>query len=168
MYLSCFALPLHWLAPSIFGTLEALLVSQGSIKLKKAWNCAMFFLPHFFVDWTHFLGGIRLWIVFEFLGDFVFCIHNTLTHSWIGNSRAKKLFQNSIGKIFVSSLATSWSKNHYLFIQSSHELSSMNNNAHAMCTIKQRVFFHASKAFIFCIAFPVLPFLRGNHGMAWG
>ena len=33
------------------------------------------------------------------------------------------------------------------------------NNAHAMCTIKQR-FLYASKAFIFCIAFPVLPFLR--------
>ena len=83
-----------------------------------------------------------------------FCLLYTQhSDSWIGNSRAKKLFQNSIGKIFVSSLATSWSKNHYLFIQSSHELSSMNNNAHAMCTIKQRFFFMPVKLLFFVLHF---------------
>ena len=49
-----------------YSRLKKLEIAQCSIYLIYSWIELIF-------------GGIRLWIVFEFLGDFVFCIHNTLT-----------------------------------------------------------------------------------------
>ena len=132
---------------------------RGNIRnsrLKKAWNCAMFYLPISFLRGLNsFLGGNQTLNCIRIFRRFclLYTQHSELTLKLEILSRARKLFQNSIGKKFVSSLATSWSKNHYLFIQSSHELSSMNNNAHAMCTIKQRVFFMPVKLLFFVLHF---------------
>ena len=49
-----------------YSRLKKLEIAQCSFYLISSWIELIF-------------GGIRLWIVFEFFGDFVFCIHNTLT-----------------------------------------------------------------------------------------